>query len=234
MPGAGDVERAGDPFGQFPDLGPPLPDAVVPPLSPHHPHHPPGHASSSAHACAFSLVLYDQPLHPAHLPPVARRALCSSACSLEGWILAGGGHMVRVQTLTGCVVELICPAHGNRPTRGRLATLPCQGEQTLRRTLPVPGVRYVASAVAETQPEHIFARTWTDTLTLAHDTRALLAGSGPQGRSATVPPPTPAHPLAWLSALQVSHPSGQVHIEGTHLLRAGLLVLQTTTILHLL
>lgn len=237
MTGAGDVERVGDAFDQLRDADALLPEAVpqpVPSTKSDPPRQPAAHpAPAPAFPPAFSLVLYDQPVHPAHLPPAARRALSSSGCSLEAWVLAGGGHMVRIQTATGCVVELICPTAGDRPTRGLLAALPCQGEQTLRRVLPGPAVRYAGSAVAEAQPQHIFTRTWADTISLAQDTRALLAGSDARGQPATTPAPAPTHPLAWLSALQISVRSGQIHIEGTHLLRPGLLVLQTTTVLHL-
>lgn len=176
-------------------------------------------------APVHTLILYRRPLHPELFQMKARKTLTlTGGLEVEAWLLPLG-HMVRVQSKTHCLCELVTDRDNGLPTQGILSSYPTAGDNDYEHVFEDAALLYNSSTQTENLSARIYASTLADQKALAAETRAML-------HTWTLADHAPVPNGTCLSLLEVATYDDELHISSTHMHPANGLVLRTQSVMN--
>ncbi|MBS0191367.1 MAG: DUF2617 family protein [Phycisphaerales bacterium] len=168
---------------------------------------------------AFSLTVYNRALHPELFPLKNRRVLKHVGLDLEAWLLPGG-HVLRLQSGTSVVCELVRDQEHSVP-EGGIHAFQCASEHDYERSFEAAGVNYIHSIQTETLSETLYDATLEEMREhIKLEGSLTYEWTDATGRC--------------LSAVDMQRHGKQIHAQSFHLVATGGMVVRTQSIFELL
>ncbi len=177
-----------------------------------------GHKSFNAQL--FRLMVYKRPLHPELLNLQVRRVFQHGDYEAECW-LAPSGHVVRFQTDTDALTEVVIEKGDHLPEQGLIYALPCLGEKDFKLEDDGP-LGYVTTIQTESLTDNLYLATFREMLDFARENDALhYEWKDKEGPSS-------------LSVLDCQKFKKELHVQSYHMISASSMVLRTQSIFEIL
>lgn len=168
---------------------------------------------------SYQVVFYGRALHPDLFPLKARKVVRHPAYELEVWVMPGQ-HVLRFESGSICVSELLTDQERNLPATGILAAFLCGGERDFEHTLPKGRAVYMTSVQTETLSENIYRATYEEVAEIGRQASAVAhAWRDDAGRCQSV--------------IDIQRYTSEIHAQSYHLIANQGLVVRTQTIFEL-
>ncbi len=164
----------------------------------------------------FQTTIYGRALHPELFQLKGRRVIQHAGLELESWLMPGG-HLLRLQSGTSCICELLTEHEKTVPEEGIVHAFLCVGEHDYEKPFEAAGVNYIHSIQTEVLSETLFDATMDEMRLHSKEEQSLVYEWTDQtGRC--------------LSAIDVQRHSRELHAQSYHLIATGGMVVRTQTI----
>lgn len=164
----------------------------------------------------FQTTLYNRALHPEFFTLKGRRVLKHNPLELEAWLLPGG-HLLRLQTGTSCLCELMMEVEKSVPEGGKVHSFICAAEHDYEKTFEPAGIHYIHSIQTETLSESLYDATLEEMRLHAKENASLVyEWTDGTGRC--------------LTAIDMQRHAREVHAQSYHLIATGGVVVRSQTI----
>jgi hypothetical protein len=169
---------------------------------------------------AFQTTIYGRALHPELFQLKGRKVVKHAGLELEAWMMPGG-HLLRLQSGTSCLCELLLEHEKAAPEGGVVHSFLCAAEHDYEKTFEAAGVHYIHSIQTETLSETLFDATLEEMRLHAKEMQSLIyEWTDNTGRC--------------LSAVDMQRYGRELHAQSYHLLATGGVVVRTQTIFEAL
>lgn len=169
---------------------------------------------------AFQTTIYGRALHPELFQIKASKALKHAGLELEAWMMPGG-HLLRLQSGTSCLCELLLDQEKTAPDGGVVHSFLCAAEHDYEKSFEAAGVHYIHSIQTETLSETLFDATLEEMRLHTKEMQSLVyEWTDATGRC--------------LSAIDMQRHGRELHAQSYHLLATGGMVVRTQTIFEAL
>lgn len=169
---------------------------------------------------AFQTTIYGRALHPELFQLKDRNVLKHAGLELEAWLMPGG-HLLRLQSGTSCLCELLLDQDKAAPEGGKVHSFLCAAEHDYERSFDAAGVHYIHSIQTETLSETLFDATLEEMRLHAKEMQSLVyEWTDATGRC--------------LSAVDMQRHARELHAQSYHLIATGGVVVRTQTIFEAL
>lgn len=169
---------------------------------------------------AFQTTIYGRALHPELFQLKGRKVLKHAGLELEAWLMPGG-HLLRLQSGTSCLCELLLDQDKCAPEGGIVHSFLCAAEHDYEKSFDAAGVHYIHSIQTETLSETLFDATLEEMRLHAKEMQSLgYEWTDGAGRC--------------LSAIDMQRYGRELHAQSYHLLASGGVVVRTQTIFEAL